>query len=290
MRGCRYWRTRIPEAIYGELDPKTRGRMDRHLAVCPDCARLYEGMAGAVRRIEPRPSPARSPEFWAGYWDRLESRMAREAASAAAAPRRGLHRAAWAYGAAGAVLCIALGVFIGRTFFRPETGPAPLARTVSPEASLGGRPSPKDVSVEPALDSRASRYLRRSRTLLLAVINTDTRGDEPLRLSLPLQKKASEALLQEASVIKKELGRSDSRLERLVSDLELILLQIANLKPDPSVADIEIIKSGVENRDLIFKINLREARRSTGRSGDAGAKRSGGKDPGSAAVRMAAGA
>ncbi len=70
----------------------------------------------------------------------------------------------------------------------------------------------------------------------------------------------------EAAALKKEIGSSDRRLERLISDLEMILLQIANLKPDPDISDIEIIKAGVESRDILFKIKLNEARSPTARS------------------------
>lgn len=290
MRGCRYWKTRIPEALYGELDARTRGGLERHRAACPECARLYEDLAGAVRKMEARPAPDRSPEFWAGYWDRLESRMAREAAVAAAAPRLRLPRLAWAYGAAGAVLFVALGIFIGRTFFRPAAMSRSLIAMAPATPPQEARLTPQGGSLEPAFDVRAARYLRRSRTLLLAVINTDTKGGEAFRLGLPFQKKASDELLQESAVLKKELGRSDPRLERLVSDLEMILLQIANLKPDPDIAAIEIIKSGVESRDLIFKINLREARRPAGPAGGGDAKRPGNTRPGAAAMRMSAGA
>lgn len=286
MKGCRYWRTRFPEALYGELDAKTKAALERHFAGCPECARAYEGMAGAVRRMEARPAPDRSPDYWDGYWDRLESRMAREAA-AEAAPRRPRPRLAWAYGAAGAVVLVGLGILLGRTVFRPAGAPPSMVRTVTSGTVPVGPPATGTLT--PALDVRASRYLRRSRTLLLAVLNTDTRGDDPLRLSLPLQKKTSESLLQEASALKKELGRSDRRLEQLVSDLEMVLLQIANLKPDTDVAAIEIIKAGVESRDLLFKINLREAHRPEGKPG-AVARRPGNERNGSAAVRLAAGA
>ena len=79
-------------------------------------------------------------------------------------------------------------------------------------------------------------------------------------MNLPLQKRTSEELLREAVVLKAGLRSSDRRLERLVSDLELIMLQIANLSTDSDVSDIEVIKAGVEDRDIFFKINLSEVR------------------------------
>ncbi|MGE5741269.1 MAG: zf-HC2 domain-containing protein [Candidatus Aminicenantes bacterium RBG_16_66_30] len=280
MKRCRYWRKRIPEAIYGELDAKTRETMESHLAACGGCVRLYEGMAGAVRKMEARPAPDREPEFWEGYWDRLESRMALEAAAsddaaaeteAAAAgrsrrPRRAFRLPAWAFGAAGAIVLIAIGIFIGRTFFRPSAELPALVRTAPSETDPGGRLTPAAVEAAP-LAVRTSRYLKRSRMLLLAVVNADPQDGDPFRLNLPLQKRTSEELLREAVVLKAGFRGSDRRLERLVSDLELILLQIANLSTDSDASDIEVIKAGVEDRDIFFKINLSEIRRPSDKSG-----------------------
>jgi hypothetical protein len=252
----------IPEAVYGDLDAKSREKLDRHLARCPACSRLREAMAATVRKFDVRPAPEAPPEFWERYWERLERRMAAEAgaegdmARRGAAPfrrRRTFLAPRWAYGLAGAVILLALGIFIGRELTPPPAPPAVTAHAVPQGAA--------------PLTLRAAHYLRRSRVVILAVVNADPRTEDPFGLNLPLQKKTSEALRTEAAALKKELGGSDRRLERLLSDLETILLQIANLKPDPDSADIEIIRAGVESRDILFKIKLNEARSSTARSG-----------------------
>lgn len=281
MKRCRYWRNRIPEAIYGELDAKTREKMERHLAGCRGCAGIYAGMAAAVRKMEARPAPDREPEFWAGYWDRLESRMALETDVS-----RPFALPVWAYGTAAALLLIALGIFIGRTFLRPVAELPTLARTTSSEAVAGGRLAPAAGDGAP-LAVRASRYLKRSRMLLLAVVNANPQDEDPYRLNLPLQKKTSEDLLREAVVLKAGLRSSDRRLEKLVSDLELILLQIANLSTDSDVSDIEVIKAGVEDRDIFFKINLSEVRPPAGKPGIGPASASGGGDRDKAKLRAA---
>ncbi len=278
MKRCRYWRNRIPEAIYGELDAKTREKMERHFAVCSGCARLYEGMAAAVRKMEVRPAPDRAPEFWEGYWDRLESRMALETDVS-----RPFALPMWAFGTAGAILLIAVGIFIGRTFFRPPAELPALVRTTPSEAVTAPM-----ASGAPPLAVRASRYLKRSRMLLLAVVNANPQDEDPFRLNLPLQKRTSEELLREAVVLKAGLRSSDRRLERLVSDLELILLQIANLSTDSDVSDIEVIKAGVEDRDIFFKINLSEVHRPSEKSGAGPASGPWGDDRSSGRVKTAA--
>jgi hypothetical protein len=287
MRNCRAWRKRIPEAIYGELEPEARGGLDRHLASCGKCSGIYRALSKTVEQMSVRPAPDREEAFWEGYWDRLGRRMALETegqesaraageAGPADAPLR--RRAAfsvprWAFGAAGAALFLALGIFLGRSIFGPRTELNPSARLTSTETSHAGQPGLGTGHVDPQLALRASRYLRRSRVVLLAVVNSDPRAGDFFSLGLPLQKKGSEELAQEAVVLKKELRRSDPRLERLVSDLELILLQIANLKPQPDASAVEVIKAGIESRDIFFKINLSEVRRSNDGDAPGGARK-----------------
>jgi hypothetical protein len=259
MKRCRTWRKRIPEAIYVELDTKAREKLERHLALCEACSGLYAGMAATVRKLDVRPAPDAPPPFWEGFWDRLERRMDAEAerkahpADAPTGSRRAFSVPRWAYGTAGALIFVSLGIFIGRTLLRPPAKPTLLTRATP-------LPAP------PPLLLRASHYLKRSRVIILAVVNSDLQAEDLFSLNLPLQKKTSEELVIEAAALRKELGSSDRRLERLISDLEMILLQIANLKPDPDSSDIEIIKAGVESRDILFKIKLNETRSTTAKS------------------------
>ena len=260
MRGCRACRSLIAEAVTGGLDAGARETLDLHLARCPKCARLHAGLAATVRKFEVRPAPDPPEEFWEGYWARLERRMAAEAgkspadrAVAPSRPRRAGFVPRWAYGAAGAAIMLAAGIFIGREIGRRTELPGVAASAVSP--------------AEETLAMRAAHHLKRSRMLILAVVNSDPGAGDSFGLNLPLQKKASSALKVEAAALKKEIGGADRRLERLLSDLEIILLQIANLEPDPDGAAIEVIRAGVEDRDILFKIRLSEVRRPAAKSG-----------------------
>jgi hypothetical protein len=61
--------------------------------------------------------------------------------------------------------------------------------------------------------------------------------------------------------LKKELSNTnDRRLEKLVGDLELILLQIKNLEEKEDLPEIELVKSGVDRKGLLLKINLEQMR------------------------------
>ncbi len=273
---CRFWQKRIPEALYGEMDAETRGRLDRHLAACGKCSRLYRDLAETIRLLDVRPAPDREPEFWGDYWDRFERTRAQAPDPPGRIPRA-YPVPRWAYGALGGALFLALGVFLGRTLFSPRVDPGLAARTGRSETPSAVQPSPDTGAAGFSLEARASRYLRRSRVILLAVVNSDPVAEDFFNLCLPLQKRSSEELVQEAAVLKKELRGTDRRLERLVSDLEMILLQIANLKPQPDSSAVEVIRAGIESRDVFFKINLSEVRRATSSEGT-------GRGPGQPAV------
>ena len=65
--------------------------------------------------------------------------------------------------------------------------------------------------------------------------------------------------VKEAAFLKTELTSPDQqRLHNLIADLEVILLQIANLESQIDVDGIEMVKSGVDRRGILLKINLEE--------------------------------
>jgi len=82
-------------------------------------------------------------------------------------------------------------------------------------------------------------------------------------LNLPYQKQISTELVQEASYLKGELGEYDQeRLQSLVADLEMILLQIANLESEYDLRAIDLVKEGVERGGILLKINITDIRQS----------------------------
>jgi hypothetical protein len=107
------------------------------------------------------------------------------------------------------------------------------------------------------VSQRAFNYIQRSKLIVLAISNFDTENHDPYTLDLPYQQQVSRELVQEASWLKEELsGRHQRRLQELISDLEVILLQIANLETDSDVSTIELLQDGVKSRGILFKIHL----------------------------------
>jgi hypothetical protein len=266
MAECRKMKSLFLESLYGELNMDRKESLKRHLAGCRECSEEYGKMAETLRTMSKKAMPDPGQEFWDGYWDRLELRMKGEAILGTGeeeVQKRSRIRFGffprWAYGAAGAVTILAAGILIGRLFFsRPiivgRQAPAG-APVVLPASSAGD------------LTLRTSRYFERSKVILLALVNFDPEKQDVYGLNLPKQKEVSNQLVKEASALKSDLKNAKERkLEKLVGDLEVILMQIANLKSENDLPTVEIIKAGVENKDVLFKISLNEMRRTEKKS------------------------
>lgn len=262
MGDCNKCRAMFSEFLYGELPDKKRKILEDHLNTCWLCRSELDELTKTQALMEKRVRPEPGPEFWDNYWDKLARRMDKEEILfpdrekrwksflrlAPAMPR-------WAYQSAAAVILIVVGIFIGRLVFTPDN-----ARVST--ADLGTGSADSGLGIE--LVQRTQNYIDRSKTMLLAIVNFDQENDDPYALSLPYQRQVSQELVQEAVWIKAGLADSkERRLQELVSDLEVILLQIANLEAESDLEAIELVKDGVENRGILLKINLADMRRST---------------------------
>jgi len=263
MSSCRAFRKRIPDALYRGLSGRRKERFDQHRDACTGCATEYAQAVRAVYLAGRRSRPDPGQAFWDGYWDRLQARLSREERrEAPAAPAKDRVRSfpgfpRWlAMPAAAAVLLVA-GILIGRFAVKP--GPPAIPTPAGGPAQVVPAASGMDLA------GRTSQYLDRSKRIILSIVNYRPASKDPYGLNLPGQRAASRDLVQQAAGLKGDLGRAKERsLERLVGDLEKILLQIANLESGGDLAAVDIIRAGAESTDILFEINLAELRGAKG--------------------------
>jgi hypothetical protein len=266
MPKCRDYRDSFLEAQSGHLAPEQKRDVERHLAECPDCRSHYEMIKKALKTMDLREKYDPGEDYWNSYWDRLQARVAAEerlnrspVRAQSDKPLSFVRLPRWVPLTAAAAALVTIGIFIGRILIRPEWQAA--------KPGPGG-----SAAVLPAagsdLSGRTTLYLERSKRVLLAVVNFAADPKDISGLNLPAQRNASKELVREASLLKTDLRNSKNRqLERLVGDLERILLQIANLEGGDDLSALGIIKAGAESSDIIFKIDLAEiiaARRGSG--------------------------
>ncbi len=259
MNDCRKSRSLMIEAIYGEISAVDKLALDTHLSSCPSCDREFLGMKKALKiyDTETRRDPGR--EFWDGYWDRLEARLDHEDAPRQEKRSSGVRilppfglLLRWAAGTTAALVLVVFGIFLGRTVLKEKQ---PDIGAVHYRAG-----QPVDSGLTAASAERARNYLERSKLVILGFVNYEQDAEDAYGLDFPSQKRVSRELVQEAAFLKTELSTSaDKRLHELVTDLENILVQIANLKSENDIPAVDLaIKQGVKSKGLLLKINLTE--------------------------------
>jgi len=158
-----------------------------------------------------------------------------------------LHRGpAYAVGIA-CILLLAVVLYRGEFF---TTKPADPVESPS-SAELR---APDSLRVVPASE-RMERYLRKSKILLVGLSNMKTDADHPLDLSA--EREASRSLIKEARYLQTQ--DIDRRSARLISALNRILIELANLEDQNDVPGVEIIRGGINQENLLFKIRMAEA-------------------------------
>ena len=263
MNECRRCREVLIEALYDELDPAEKEAFERHLEACPDCVAERAALNETLRLMDRRQRPDPGPEFWEGYWDRLSRRGLWEATSEGRRPSlaarlgrvfSGLPR--WAYQVAGAAALVLVGILIGRLALGPTGG----ARQMT-----ASRNAPAASAVVQAAD-----FIDRSQVLLLGLVNYDPATQDAYAFDLAGKKARSRELANQVPAIRRGLDQpGQRRLRELVSELEVILMQIANLESGQDLDGVELIKQGVDRRGLFLKIDLDRMSRAA-RGGAAG--------------------
>jgi hypothetical protein len=289
---CRECEELIVDALYGNLEGEAQERFDDHIASCGDCARAYREMRSTLGVMEGLERPDPGQAYWDGYWNRLTARMEREEARRRESgwlrrlfPGLSAAGARWAYRGATAVLLVVFGAVVGRMVLPgpgqgptvvPETGRGTLAQkseekkavpttdigvpSPSSDTRVAGAP-PKQTIPGASAEACARQYIEDSQVLLLALVNFDPEVEGEHLTNWSTERSRSRELANQAASLKGDLDRPDQRrLRDLVTELEVILLQIANLETTGDLEGVDLIRSSVKDRDVMLKINLEKMR------------------------------
>lgn len=286
------------EALYRELDDERAREFDAHIAGCAECAALYADMRATAAHVHERHRPDPGDAYWNNYYQRLEERMDRERSVIDSSPMPARRRSyvSWGYRVAAAVAVLAMGVWLGRSSIErdrtreqpginvAENVPADSVRERPiPADSLGPRSLPgakhaidnvpadrtppestaKDNVVLASADVRAHNYIERSQVLLLALVNAMPDSSEA---TFESRRERAGLMVQEAGLLRDDLPGSDNRrLRELVTDLQMILREIANLESETDVDGVEIIKNRVDREGVLLKIDVEQMRGDEGK-------------------------
>ena len=193
-------------------------------------AEYWQQFAGMVNeRLNPQSSPATT--FWSDIWDDIISFV--------------MIRPVMVSAVSGAMVLLVVAVLLWQ-----RNVPSRLTEGDNQgqqAAELSGQTIGQDV--------RMGEYFRKSKMLLVGI--TNMKLDENQQVDLSSEQKYSRALLQEARYLKNQ--PMDNRSAKLIGDLEKILIQLANAKEHGDVPDVEIIRGGIHQENLLFKIRVAES-------------------------------
>jgi len=263
MSDCKKCQDLFCEAFYEELNAEQKNFVESHISICEGCESEYDEMISTLKVMEKRTRPEPEQAYWNGYWNKLARKMEEEKSLAPKTEswRHNFTRAftfvpKWALQTAAAVVLVVLGIYIGKMIFSPSTPEFQQARQLSTVTS--------QVEQSAEFTNRAQNYIERSKLILLALINFDPETEDPYVLNLPHQQQVSRELVNEASFLKRGIADSDQRhLQGLITDLEVILLQVANLESERDFEAIELVKKGADSRGILLQIHVTDFRQST---------------------------
>ncbi|MFT4606207.1 MAG: hypothetical protein ACI9W4_002955 [Rhodothermales bacterium] len=248
---CPDWQAAMVDVLFGDATEAEAAILEEHLGECPECTAEYASLSDTLSLTASRPEPT----FDESRLEALERRILVQTAAASSGiqvPANVYSLPRWTRQAASVAAVLVIGVLIGRSL--------PGGDLAVESASGTGT-----AALQLVVEDRAYDYLDRSRTVLLAVVNFDGSSEDPASLDLPQRSEIARELLQEADYLKTSLSNSDQqRLRALVSDLEVILLQLAHLEAQADIPEIEIVQSGVDQAGLLFKIEVEKMRKTSG--------------------------
>ncbi len=266
----------IQRTLYGylkdELPAEDRRAIETHVKSCSACAGELQSMREAADLLSQkarRPSDERSELYWQQFAEKVERRIL--SGSMEKEPQSFVgrfldlieeNRKPFSFGFASALSLIVLAFAVWSLWIK---APAP-DQIASDAAGDRSNAVPADTQ-KAAMEVRAADYLEQSKVLLIGIMNTDTKSLVRAASLLQRQREMSRTLVRESQELSSGLtDPSQQRLRELISDLGLILVQIANLETEHAAQGVEIVKGGVERNGILFKINLEEIQRATQRS------------------------
>ncbi|MBD3373396.1 hypothetical protein GF406_00035 [candidate division KSB1 bacterium] len=247
MKSCREYEKMFLEAYYKEIQPYYKEQFDKHVTNCARCKEGYSQLCTALDEASRLSRPDLSSEYWQQYWKRLEKKLSSTSSTQWVIEKRKIH---WQIPdlnlrMAAVAIAVTFVLFLATVlFFRPFR--------IEEEPILSSE-SVKVDEVKSSINAQIYNYLNRSKVILMSLVNLE--DNEVLEIDFQQHQKLSSALLGESKQLRQKIDSQD-RVMNLVDDLDLVMMQIANQDSRLDKESVELIRSSVENKELLFKINI----------------------------------
>ncbi len=266
MNSHRKIKTQLYSYLRGELSGTEQTAVQSHLKACSQCSAELKSLQEAAAMLDAhfkRPSESRSDLYWQQFTEKVERRIERESEPEESFVHRVLdvflvHRKPFGVGFATALVLVFIAIGAWNLWLKNPAIP-PVNGQTEEMAGVG-----LTGVQNAALETQAQDYLEQSKVLLISLVNTDTKSLSGGSSALQKEKELSRKLVNESAMLTSKLNDPSQRqMKELIADLQLILVQIANLSNNQEAPGVEIIKGGIEHNGILFKINLEQIQRAT---------------------------
>jgi len=254
MKNCRHYRQHWLAYFLGELDPDRQKMMAEHLAHCQRCQRELDEIKDVIGRTEDWKNEL-GKTMADIDWDRLQvaitdSVFRQKESQTATGTAAALKHRRWQPAMAGLVAGLLLGIFFSYLFLRPEKWP----ESSSSGNSKVNLPAGFVQRVDLALAQRETLdYLERSQYLLLELLQAKS----PDQASALLTKDRIQKLLTEKKYLNNQLEEVKlAKAKMLCDQIEMLFLELIQLSPEMSEAELQSLREIIEGHQLLLKINL----------------------------------
>lgn len=238
------------DALTGEITAEQQQLLNEHLQTCASCRTDYEHILFANQFTRNYTRPAVTADFWQKSLDDLQAALNQRPKTRLAFSLRFKPQPA---------------KISPERFFKPIIAVTALCIILcsafyhfskKPDQVINDKTFTSDFK---NIQNQAMRCLEQSKLLLLGFSNYDQEELPPSPALSEKQVQMSRELITRVSALQNDLDPvAQKKLVQLLSDLEVILLQIANLDSLHDTRSIEIIQHSVDRKSILFKINMEE--------------------------------
>lgn len=229
------------DALEGLLTEEQKAYFEKHIEDCASCSRDYHALKAVYKETQKTAHPHMPESHWHQYWLNLQDQLdqpSKRLVKPAWLSRFSLERALKVGLAAAAVMILAIGLYWGDLKL--------------PDVTHQSAAHIADVQ------RTAQSYFERSKILLTSLSNIETEQSQHIQ-NFQQNRKLSRELINQSNQLKSELDPSEQqRMISLINDLEIVLLQIANMDSTHDLNTLEMIQVSVKQRSILFKLNLQD--------------------------------
>jgi hypothetical protein len=267
MFGKKHIGDRLYDFLSGTLHERERAAVEDHLTKCQKCSAERRKVEKAIQVLDAHEHelPTLPEGYWDGYWKAVEVRIKISRPRSSGLEKllevlrgedtRSLLSPKFAYG----LLGFALGAVVMLGILSPYLSRKPqpeVAQQTAEKAEVqpATAESPTLSSVTEEISQPLIQFFQKAKAFLIAVKNTNE--SKETATDLVSEQETSKKLAAECRNLKRL--PLDPREQQLLSELDVVLVQLSKVKNERDSLKLDLVKEGIERNNLVMRIRVHE--------------------------------